>query len=245
MQVGQQAISIMGEMGRAFDGGYAEYVLLPDRQVYPVKTKLELESLIALPETYYTAFGSYLNLKIEADDRVLVRAATSGVGIAFAKLLKGQFPKVYLAGSSRSLVKEEQLKEAGFDQVILDKVGVLQTEEQFDKVLDLVGPSAILDTFARTADGGIICSCGLLGGQWTIPDFDPIEMLYRNLYLTTFASGNVSQDKLQALVDFVERYQIDVRPEKVFSIEQIQDAHAYLESSQSFGKVIVKIEDKE
>ena len=210
-----------------------------------MRTELVLESLIALPETYYTAFGSYLNLKIEEGDRVLVRAATSGVGIAFAKLLKGQFPNVYLAGSSRSLSKKKQLKEAGFDQVILDKDGVLQTEEQFDKVLDLVGPSAILDTFARTVDGGIICSCGLLGGQWTIPDFDPIEMLYRNLYLTTFASGNVSQDKLQALVDFVERYQIDVRPEKVFSIEQIQDAHAYLESSQSFGKVIVKNEEKE
>lgn len=208
-----------------------------------MRTELVLESLIALPETYYTAFGSYLNLKIEEGDRVLVRAATSGVGIAFAKLLKGQFPNVYLVGSSRSLDKEEQLKEAGFDQVILDKDGVLQTEEQFDKVLDLVGPGAILDTFARTAEGGIICSCGLLGGQWTIPNFDPIEMLYRNLYLTTFASGNVSQDKLQALVDFVEYYQVDVRPEKVFSIEQIQDAHAHLESSQSFGKVIVKIED--
>ena len=208
-----------------------------------MRTELVLESLIALPETYYTAFGSYLNLKIEEGDRVLVRAATSGVGIAFAKLLKGQFPNVYLVGSSRSLDKEEQLKEAGFDQVILDKDGVLQTEEQFDQVLDLVGPGAILDTFARTAEGGIICSCGLLGGQWTIPNFDPIEMLYRNLYLTTFASGNVSQDKLQALVDFVEYYQVDVRPEKVFSIEQIQDAHAYLESSQSFGKVIVKIED--
>ena len=244
LQVGQQVISIMGEMGRAFDGGYAEYVLLPDEQVYPVRTKLALESLIALPETYYTAFGSYLNLKIEEGDRVLVRAATSGVGIAFAKLLKGQFPNVYLAGSSRSLSKEKQLKEAGFNQVILDKDGVLQTKEQFDKVLDLVGPSAILDTFARTADGGMICSCGLLGGQWTIPDFDSIEMLYRNLYLTTFVSGNVSQDKLQALVDFVERYQVDVRPEKVFSIEQIQDAHAYLESSQSFGKVIVINKEK-
>ena len=181
----------------------------------------------------------------DQSSRFAGRAATSGVGIAFAKLLKGQFPNVYLAGSSRSLGKEEQLKEAGFDQVILDKDGVLQTEEQFDKVLNLVGPSAIFDTFARTADGGMICSCGLLGGQWTIPDFDPIEMLYRNLYLTTFASGNVSQDKLQALVDFVERYQVDVRPEKVFSIEQIQDAHAYLESSQSFGKVIVKNEEKE
>lgn len=109
--------------------------------------------------------------------------------------------------------------------------------------MDLVAPSSILATFGRTAQGGIICSCGLLGGQWTIPNFDPIEMLYRNLYLTTFASANVSQDKLQALVEFVEHYHVDVRPEKIFKIEQIQEAHAYLEGSYSFGKVIVKNEE--
>ena len=243
LKIGQQIISIMGEMGRAFDGGYAEYTLLPNEQIYPIKTELDLESLIALPETYYTAFGSFLNLKIEEKDSVLVRGATSGVGIAFAKLLKGKFPKIHLTGTSRNLAKEQQLKAVGFDQVILDKDGVLQTQEQFDKVLDLVGPSAILDTFARTAEGGIICSCGLLGGQWTVPDFDPIEMLSRNLYLTTFASANVSQDKLQELVDFVERYHVDVGPEKVYKIDQIQEAHAYLEGSYSFGKVIVKIEE--
>ena len=244
LKIGQQIISIMGEMGRAFDGGYAEYTLLPNDQIYPIKTELDLESLIALPETYYTAFGSFLNLKIEEKDSVLVRGATSGVGIAFARLLKGKFPKIHLAGTSRNLAKEDQLKAVGFDELILEKDGVLQTEYQFDKVLDLVGPSAILDTFERTAESGIICSCGLLGGQWNIPNFDPIEMLYRNLYLTTFASANVSQDKLQALVDFVERYHVDVRPEKVYKIEQIQEAHAYLEGSYSFGKVIVKNEEE-
>lgn len=243
LKIGQQIISIMGEMGRAFDGGYAEYTLLPNDQIYPIKTELDLESLIALPETYYTAFDSFLNLKIEEKDSVLVRGATSGVGIAFAKLLKGKFPNIHLTGTSRNLAKEEQLKVVGFDQVILEKDGVLHTKEQFDKVLDLGGPSAILDTFARTAEGGIICSCGLLGGQWTVPDFDPIEMLSRNLYLTTFASGNVSQDKLQALVDFVEQYRVDVRTEKVYQIDQIQEAHAYLEGSHSFGKVIVKNEE--
>lgn len=244
LKIGQQIISIMGEMGRAFDGGYAEYTLLPNEQIYPIKTELDLESLIALPETYYTAFGSFLNLKIEEKDSVLVRGATSGVGIAFARLLKGKFPEIHLVGTSRNLAKEQQLKAVGFDQVILDKDGVLHTKEQFDKVLDLVGPSAILDTFARTAEGGIICSCGLLGGQWTVPDFDPIEMLSRNLYLTTFASANVSQDKLQELVEFVERYHVDVEPEIVYKIDQIQEAHTYLESSQSFGKVIVKIEEE-
>lgn len=40
LHAGQTVISIMGEMGRAFDGGYAQYALLPDEQVYPVSTSL-------------------------------------------------------------------------------------------------------------------------------------------------------------------------------------------------------------
>lgn len=41
LPVGQRVVSIMGEMGRAFDGSYAEYVLVPNRQIYPVNTDLD------------------------------------------------------------------------------------------------------------------------------------------------------------------------------------------------------------
>lgn len=240
LKIGQQIISIMGEMGRAFDGGYAEYTLLPNEQIYPIKTELDLESLIALPETYYTAFGSFLNLKIEEKDCVLVR----GVGIAFAKLLKGKFPEIHLVGTSRNLAKEDQLKAVGFDQVMLDQEGLLQSEESFTKILDLVGPRYIKDSIHHLSEGGIICSCGQLGGQWTLADFDPIVELAKNVYLTTFYSGNVSNEKLQELIDFVELYHVDVQPEKVYRLEEIQEAHTDLESNQSFGKVIVKIEEE-
>lgn len=53
---GIRVVSIMGEMGRAFDGGYAEYVLLPNEQIYPVSTALSWENLAAVPETFYTAY---------------------------------------------------------------------------------------------------------------------------------------------------------------------------------------------
>ena len=65
--------------------------------------------------------------------------------------------------------------------------------------------------------------------------------LHNNVYLTTFYSGNVTTNKLQDLIEFVEKYNVNVHPEKIFIIEQIQEAHQYLESSISFGKVIVKI----
>lgn len=59
MQEGQKIVSIMGEMGRAFDGSYAEYALLPNEQIYPVDSQLPWSELATVPETYYTAFGSF------------------------------------------------------------------------------------------------------------------------------------------------------------------------------------------
>ena len=102
LHAGQTVISIMGEMGRAFDGGYAQYALLPDEQVYPVSTSLPWEQLAAVPETYYTAFGSLERLRLEDGDDVLVRGATSGVGVAFLKLVKALYPSCRVAGSTRS-----------------------------------------------------------------------------------------------------------------------------------------------
>ena len=98
LPVGQKVISIMGEIGRAFDGGYAEYALLPNAQICPVETKLDWATLAALPETYYTAYGSLLNLRIRETHRVLVRGATSCVGIAFLRLLKARWPDNWAGG---------------------------------------------------------------------------------------------------------------------------------------------------
>lgn len=241
LPVGQKVISIMGEMGRAFDGGYAEYALLPNEQICPVETKLDWAMLAALPETYYTAYGSLLNLHIRERDRVLVRGATSGVGIAFLRLLKARWPSIHVTGSSRSLRKEAQLIEAGFDEVIVDADGVLQTEQQFDRVLELIGPATLKDTFSHTAEGGIVCSTGQLGGQWYLNDFEPIMGLPANGYLTSFYSGNVDGKRLQDMLDYVAKYHVNAVPERVFSLEEVPKAHAYLDGAHSFGKVVVVI----
>lgn len=95
LAVGQKVVSIMGEMGRAFDGSYAEYVLLPNEQIYPIHTDLDWTTLAAIPETYYTAFGSLQQLRIAPQDRVLVRGAGSGVGVALHSCSKRSFRMLY------------------------------------------------------------------------------------------------------------------------------------------------------
>jgi NADPH:quinone reductase len=55
---GQKVVAMMGDMGRTYDGGYAEYTSVPLSQVIPVDTDLPWEVLGALPEMVQTAFGS-------------------------------------------------------------------------------------------------------------------------------------------------------------------------------------------
>lgn len=239
LPVGQKVISIMGEMGRAFDGSYAQYTLLPNQQIYPVTTKLDWATLATLPETYYTAFGSFLNLKIQVDDKVLVRGGSSGVGIAFLNLVKAKFPQTMVCGTTRRADKKADLLAQGYDHVVVDQDGRLQIKEQFDKVLELIGPATVKDTFKHVTEGGIVCSTGELGNEWYLPKFDPIMDIAPNSYLTSFYSGNVNQQKLDKMLQYVAQYHVSVHPEKIFSLKEVPKAHEYLASHHSLGKVIV------
>ena len=63
--------------------------------------------------------------------------------------------------------------------------------------------------------------------------------LKHNSYLTTFHSSEVSGEKLNELLAYIEGKGVAVEPEKVFTLEEVAHAHAFLQSQDSFGKVIV------
>lgn len=57
-QKGERVASLMGGLGREFDGSYAEYVLIPSKQVYSIPIEMKWTELAAIPEMYYTAYAS-------------------------------------------------------------------------------------------------------------------------------------------------------------------------------------------
>jgi NADPH2:quinone reductase len=240
LPVGQKAVSIMGEMGRAFDGSYADFALLPNEQIHPIESDLPWEVLAAIPETCYTAYGSLLNLHLEAGQTVLVRGATSGVGMAFAKLARFMAEGLHLVGTTRSEARADLLLKGGYDDTVLDLDKKLQVEGRpYQRVLELVGPATLKDTCSHVSEGGIVCSTGQLGGVWYMEDFDPIVDLPPNGFMTSFYSGNVDEGKLAGLIEYVEQRGVDMRPTKVFSLDRMADAHRFLESSEGFGKIVV------
>lgn len=236
---GQKVAALMGGMGREFDGGYAEYVLLPNDRIWPVHTSLTWEEFGAVPETFVTALGSIKQLRLRADSRLLVRAATSGVGVATIQLVRALYPNAVIVGTTRKESKFDTLKALGCDEVILeDPQNAIQADEKFDSILDLIGPSAIRHSFAVMKRGGIVCNTGLLGGQWTLENFDPIIDICGG-YLTGYHSGDATAALLQDAITIIEAHAIDVTPHKVLPLQEASQAHALMESGAGYGKYVL------
>lgn len=237
LPVGQKVVTLMGGLGRQFDGSYAEYALVPNAQLYPVTTDLPWADLAAIPETWFTAYGSLLKLHLTPEDTLLVRGATSGVGVAVVKLAKAMGVSQVI-GTTRNLAKAEPLKAVGFDQVVQDVDNHLNLTAVATKGIELIGPLTMRDTLQAMQPDSILCVTGELGGVWST-DFDPIATLPVDGYLTAFSSESITEAKLQALLNLIATHQLDVTPEQVFDLAHTADAQAYLDSAHSFGKVVV------
>ena len=176
------------------------------------------------------------NFEILDEEKVLVKSGIITYMFDSFKSLR-TFDKLRIR--KKDIEKRNKILSLGYDEVIFDNNNILETEENFDKILELVGPASIKDSFSHIKEYGIICATGLLGGKWYLEDFDPTRDIKNNAYLTTFYSGNVNGERINFMLDYIEKYKINVKAEKIFSLDEIVEAHKYLDSSSAFGKVIV------
>jgi NADPH:quinone reductase-like Zn-dependent oxidoreductase len=245
---GTTVAAVMGEMGRQFDGGYAEYALLPNSLLMPVSTTLPWDVLAALPETYLTARGSLDALGVAPGDRgrLLIRGGTSSVGMAAASIASGY--GVEIAATTRQHGKIDALTAAGVDHVLADDGESLAASvhalwpEGPDYVLDLVGASTLVDSLRLVRRGARVCMAGSLSG-WVIPEFEPIAMIPSGTTLTAFHSddckGSAGATVLQRVVDEVEAGVYRPNLDRVFGLDDIVAAHHYMENNQATGKLVV------
>ena len=244
---GAAVAAVMGEMGREFDGGYAEYALLPNSLLMPVTTTLPWDVLAALPETYLTARGSLdaLGLGPGARGRLLIRGGTSSVGLAAASIASGY--GVETAATTRRQGRTGALAAAGADYALVDDGGSLAAglhaiwPEGPDYVLDLVGASTAVDSLRLVRRGGTVCVAGSLSG-WVIPDFEPVAMIASGTKLTAFHSndikGSAGAALLQQVIREVEAGVYRPNVDRVFGLADIVAAHRYMENNEAMGKLV-------
>lgn len=235
---GQKVVALMGGMGRSFHGSYAEYVLLPARQVFAVSSELSWKEMAAVPETYFTAWGSlFEGLNLTAGDTLLIRGGTCALGYAAIQIAKALGCRV-IATTHRGN-KIPLLAEA--DEAVLDDGHLAGRISGVTNALDLVGPRNLRDTLQTVKKGGIVCDTGILGGVYTLNGFDPIKDIPNGVYLTGFFSNYPTQQVITDIFTFLQEHHLSPVVGAAFEFEQIRDACIALDGGKVNGKIVVTV----
>ena len=246
LEPGQQVATMMGGMGRMFDGGYAEYTVVPRRQVIPFRSDLPWRVIGAVPETQQTAYGSLtVGLDLTAGQNLLVRGGTSSVGLAAITVARDLAATVVVA-TTRRADRVRALLDHGADHVVVDDgeiAGRVRTllGGGVDAALELVGTPTLPDTLRATRVHGTVCFAGILSDQWTVPDFYPFDYIPRGVRLTTYNgdSADLPAAVLQTYLDRLAAGAATLGPINAHHLDDIRVAHADLEQNRTFGKHVV------
>ncbi len=245
---GQQVAAIMGGMGRFFDGGYAEYALVPLEIVFPFESSLPWNILGAIPEMFQTVSGS-LNqaLEIKSEEILLIRGGTSSIGMLACQLAKTKGLSV--VSTTRNPGKKQTLLDNGADHVIIDSGSVSMSLREIyshgvHKVLELIGTRTLKDSLKCIGHKGMVCMTGILGNEWTMSEFTPMGDIPSLGRLTVYMgeSKNLSKDLLQEFIVEIERGNIKLNIDKVFDLSEVAQAHQYMEDNKARGKIVVAID---
>lgn len=244
MAKGDRVIALMGGMGRSFNGSYAEYALLPATNVFKVESDLDGVSLAAIPETYFTAYGSLTeSLLLDKNDTLMVRGATSTVGQAAIQLAKAMDAKVVAV--CRKEKDFERLKDIGADFCYTDNGNLAQSlpkEWCPNKVLELIGPATLQDSLRCVCHPGYVCNTGILGNVFTVEHFDPIKYIPNGVFLTGFFSNFPTQKIIDSMFGLINKKNIKPLYAKVFHLKEIVKAHILLEKGGAGGKIILNMD---
>ncbi len=249
--VGAKVAALMGGLGRTINGSYAEYTRVRASNVALVESELPWAQLAALPETYATAWTClFRNLNLTEGQTLVVRGATSSFGQAAVKLAVGAGARV--VATTRSRERFAMLEQLGVARVELESPGLAGTiaeSKRIDAVLDLVGNSTILDSLDMLRRGGRACLAGWLGGLKPIADFNPLLQMASGVYLTFFGSfvfGTpgfpLSDVPLADIAHQVQDGKLNAEPSRVFTFDQIHEAHQVMEAGEAAGKMVVVLD---
>ncbi len=246
-RVGERVMALLS------GGGYAEQVATPHETVMPIPERMSWDEAAAIPEVWLTAYSNMLQIgRLQAKERVLIHAGGSGVGSAAVQLAKWLGATVF---STASAGKIEAVHALGADIVIdyrqenfAKRIAEGTGGEGVDLILDFIGAPYWDDNLRALAPWGRLVLVGLLGGRHTEVNLGLFLSKKLSVHGSTLRDRTLAQKgalvaafEREILPAFVSESLRPVIDHHRFPLDQIQQAHRYMESNRNFGKIIIQV----
>lgn len=232
-------------------GVYGEVAIVPAQNVVKHPPSLSFVEAAAIWMQYMTAYGALNELaKIGKGDFVVITAASSSVGLAAIQLtlLAGAIP----IAATRTSQKKKSLLESGAKHVIAtqeenlaDRLKEMTNGKGARVVFDPVGGKTVLALAEGMASGGLLIEYGALSPEPTpFPLFTALKkgLTMRGYILHELLNNSEAADKaVKSIIAGLESGALKPIIAKIFKLDEIVEAHRYLESNQQFGKIVVTV----
>ena len=232
-------------------GSYAEIALVPADMLVPKSDALSFTQAASVWMQYMTAYGALIDIAhLGADDAVVIAAASSSVGLAAIQIARhaGATP----IATTRTGAKRAALLEAGAAAVVAteeDDVSASIMQASGGKgarvVFDPVGGRTVLKLAAAMAPSGLLFQYGGLSGEET--PFPSMASFGNRLSMRAYTLLEIVGDPtrreraVQYVRDGLAAGALTPKIDKTFTLDQIVEAHRYLEGNEQIGKIVVTV----
>ena len=242
LKVGQKVTTVFGA------GSHAALRAVPARNAWPVPKGFDIKLAAAIPVPFGTADDCLFEFgRLKAGETVLVQAGASGVGVAAIQLAKRAGATVLATASSNERL--ERLKPLGLDHGINYKtddvvrsVMKITNRKGVDLVVDPVGGATLQGSLLSLAYRGRVSMVGAAGRE--AMTIDVSSLMAGNRSLTgVFLGAEIGTDRahtmIQRLIEEAARGEFKVVVDRTFPLAEAAAAHAYIESRQAVGRVLL------
>lgn len=230
-------------LGESRDGGCAEWIAVPKRLLIPLKPTDNLQAMVTLPVAGVTAWRMLKKAAPKAGSWVFIRSASSGVS-SFAIPLAKRFG-AHVVTTVRDPSRVEYAKKLGADLVIDLSRGSLREQIKpilkseglrgFQVAIDHNGGQDFQETLSLLDWGGRIVLCGATAESAVQFDLKPIFFKSQSILGSTLGS----RKDLEELVAMVRQGELHPIIDREFSLNELPEAHRYLENRKTMGKVLI------
>ena len=223
---------VFGSAGMSF-GAYAEYVCLPEDGVLAIKpANMSYQEAASVPFGALSALYFLRKADIQSGQKVLIYGASGSLGTYAVQLAKYYGAEVTGVCSTTNI---EMVTSLGAKTVIdYTKGDFTNTDDTFDVIFDTVGKTSFSSCkkllkkkgFFLTAAGGLI-----------VPKL-------RGLFTSKTIIGGIAKDRAEDLIfikELIEKGQLKPVIDRTYPLEQIVEAHGYVEKGHKKGNVIIAV----